>query len=364
MLNVKECMCCGACIDVCPQKCISINTDSGFEKIIVDESKCIDCDLCNRICQLESECELLTPQSVYTASLKTNDEIKGSTSGGIAFAISKWFVNNGGIVLGVYTDHNGIALFGEARTVDELFRFRGSKYVYPNTNNLYSIVKELLKDNKVLLIGLPCHIAATRKYIGYCENLFCIDLVCHGAPSQHFFNQHLEAIGICENISNLSFRDGRTYRLLVESNTSRYLKPHYQDNFIYGFLNGLIQKSYCYDCRYSYFDRIGDITLGDSWDKPIKDMIGTNLVLVNSEKGNLLFSAIFDEIEFELFDVDEFKNGTQLKKPVKKHVNRTVFENNINLGFEKASNIALKKELKSLVTKKKFSQIKSKLLGR
>ena len=42
----EECIKCGACAALCPQKCIS----EGEEKYKIDEAKCIECGQCASVC--------------------------------------------------------------------------------------------------------------------------------------------------------------------------------------------------------------------------------------------------------------------------------------------------------------------------
>ena len=54
MIEVKDkskcCGCC-ACVDVCTHQAISLKTDiEGFWYPIVDETKCVDCGLCDKVC--------------------------------------------------------------------------------------------------------------------------------------------------------------------------------------------------------------------------------------------------------------------------------------------------------------------------
>lgn len=52
-LNLEKCKGCFLCVSVCPTKAITPSgelAESGYEVIKVDESKCIQCGSCYRIC--------------------------------------------------------------------------------------------------------------------------------------------------------------------------------------------------------------------------------------------------------------------------------------------------------------------------
>ena len=51
ILDKHNCCGCLACLNACPKKCISPKTDAeGFSYPIADESICINCGICEKIC--------------------------------------------------------------------------------------------------------------------------------------------------------------------------------------------------------------------------------------------------------------------------------------------------------------------------
>ena len=96
-----------------------------------------------------------------------NPEIRmKSSSGGFATAITLAFVNSGGIVYSC-SFINGQFIFTSANSEDGVKKFIGSKYVKSNPKGVYkNILMNLEKNKKVLLLGLPCQIAAAKNYVG------------------------------------------------------------------------------------------------------------------------------------------------------------------------------------------------------
>ena len=46
-----ECCGCGACVNVCPAKCVIMREDTeGFLYPVVDHEKCVDCGQCEQVC--------------------------------------------------------------------------------------------------------------------------------------------------------------------------------------------------------------------------------------------------------------------------------------------------------------------------
>ncbi len=72
--------------------------------------------------------------------------------------------------------------------MSQVYRLQGSKYVQSAIENTYVEAKEELDlGKKVLFSGTPCQIAGLYSYLrkGY-ENLYTIDVICHGVPSAKF----------------------------------------------------------------------------------------------------------------------------------------------------------------------------------
>lgn len=361
MIDCKQCMGCKACVYICPKQCIKIGiNERGFEELQINSSECIECGLCEKICQIENPIILKKIKNLYIINQKNWRNSIKSTSAGIANSIAEKFVTGGGVVAGVKWNNKN-AVYELAETIKEVNEFRGSKYVYPDINDVYKKVKKLSKNRKVLFIGLPCHVAALYKYIDKnSENIFTIDLICHGAPQSNFLTDHLTAVGLTNNIQYLSFRDKEKYRIFAKTEKKEYTAKHYEDYYLYGFLNGLIQKEYCYNCMYAYNKRVGDITLGDSWNQSIVKTDKVNLVAINSDKGAMLLNCIEKDICIHNYDLEKFeKYDSQLKYPTKKHRNRKIFESNLSkVGFERASRRALCNEMTVLKIKKLGSKIK------
>ena len=79
---------------------------------------------------------------------------------------------------------------------EDLCKLRGSKYVQSRIGSTYKEAESFLKQNrKVLYSGTPCQIAGLKKYLrkDY-DNLFCVDVICHGSPSPGIWKSYLETV--------------------------------------------------------------------------------------------------------------------------------------------------------------------------
>ena len=196
-----KCTGCYACYNICPKKAISLKEDDfGFIYPQVDKEKCINCGLCKKICpQINSKLKMLQPNKVYAVYSNDNKVREKSTSGGVATIISKAILIQNGVVYGAAN------LFDKKEfeyiRIDDaknLYMIQGSKYVHCYVKNAYTNAKEdLLKGKKVLFIGTPCQIAGLKAFlIKDYENLYTIDIICHGVPGQKLLFEDLKSKNI------------------------------------------------------------------------------------------------------------------------------------------------------------------------
>ena len=84
----------------------------------------------------------------------------------------------------------------------------------------------------------------------------------------------------------------------------------------------------CYSCKYASFERISDMTLGDSWGTVFTDEIaeGVSLILIQTQKGEDLITGL----NAFLTDVDierAINANTQLQEPARMSPSRSMFLN-------------------------------------
>lgn len=81
--------------------------EQGFLYPKVDSSKCVNCELCEKVCPVINQDKAHKPLETYAAK-NTDEEIrKSSSSGGIFFALAKEIIDEGGVVFGAKFNENG-----------------------------------------------------------------------------------------------------------------------------------------------------------------------------------------------------------------------------------------------------------------
>ena len=200
MISIKnniDCCGCNACGDVCAHGAITFKTDiEGFWYPVVDETKCVDCRLCERVCPELHIGELKKNDNnppVTVAAINKNMAVRwDSTSGGAFSALAEVMYEQGGYVSGAVYDENFLVHNFVSDKPEDLSRLRSSKYLQSNAEGLYVRIRELLRNGKkVLACGTPCQMAALRLFLhkDY-DNLVIVDFICRGVNSPKVYRKY------------------------------------------------------------------------------------------------------------------------------------------------------------------------------
>ena len=330
----QECTACQACKNVCPTQAISIKeNEKGFFYPVIDQDKCIGCHKCQKVCPAINVHNVFNePIKVYAGWVEDKTSRHYSTSGGVAYALSKKIIIEGGVFCGCRwnVDH---AEHSFAEKKEDLRQFQGSKYAYSDIGNCYSQIKKYLEQGrKVLFVGTGCQVAGLKSYLQKTyDNLILVDLLCHGIPSQRAIRERIsyEEKLYSKSVVDMRFRDKRedqihTYCKYTFNDGSNNSYPVFQDVFFLGFVTNHLLRPNCFSCHYAQRKRISDITLADFWGYfPIKISYlkyrdGVSLCLANTSKGREFLSDVKDlKIEERNYDTarkgNRNLNGPQIK---------------------------------------------------
>lgn len=334
-------------MNVCPKSAIHMEKDEyGFVYPVINKEQCVECGACKKVCAFQNKTTRNTPQRVLAIAGKNDNLVKKSASGGLFATMALAVLEQGGCVYGAVMQHEDHELHTHhvcCEAKDELDRLQGSKYVQSSLENIFKNVQEKLKKGTaVLFSGTPCQVDALKSYLrkDY-EKLLTVDIICHGVPSEQFFNDyiHYTEKKLGGEILDFKFRDKSTgwgYNL-----TAKYVKQDGDKNYyrvkssdssyFYMFINSVALRENCYHCKYTNSNRVGDITIGDYWgieeEHPealernggrLSEQNGISVMMLNMDKGADFFESVKDQFTYYESTLEKAaKRNTQLVHPVK-----------------------------------------------
>lgn len=331
---------------------ISFTIDElGFRYPVIDDARCVECGSCAKVCPSLKPITAEKHDDCYLAWAKDDTIHYESASGGVSTVLNKHFVNAGGFAIGCSWNADMNAVMTIIESESELKRIQGSKYVMSYIpQSTWKGVKEKLNNNKHgIFIGLPCQVAAMKKFTHNHPNILCCDLLCHGGCSPKCFNDHIHHIELTRlgggRLSDVKFRGGKYDCQFTAWRDGEllYRDGQYTDAYFYSFMkHGLFRES-CYQCQYATSERVSDITIADFWGidpEFVKDkntLNGTNLVIIHSNKGHRAWDKISNLIVSYRRPIEEAIAGNDtLKEPTNCPSDRDEIVRLIrDIGFEK-----------------------------
>ena len=333
-LNVEDCTGCGACMNKCPKQCITMEADKeGFEYPVVSKENCINCGLCKKVCpSIETDSVRNFNKASHGFAAISRDDIvwKKSASGGAFTEICYAFLDGCSDYAIVGCELNGDTVFhSTVFSLNEIDKFRKSKYVQSSIGLIYIDVKKYLQDNKkVVFVGTPCQVAGLKSFLGKnYEQLLTVDLICHGVGSPGVFKAHIDFLREKFNDYNLlySFRNktlnnrGRlnlyTSKFQLSSGKTKYVE---RDEYNRLFLSQVCLRPCCStNCKYRTEYRTGDITIADF--KALKqvfpqitDYRNYSTVIFNTKKGEELHNDLEKRMIMYSTSIDNIKKHNPL----------------------------------------------------
>lgn len=346
----KDCTGCGLCASLCAKKCITMKPIDNFGHLypVIDHYKCADCGLCQKVCPSLHALSKHYPLQCYAAWSKDESDYKSSTSGGAASVLSQHIINRGGVVYGCAMLPDVEVKHIRVDCKDDLYKLKGSKYVQSNLNGVLPFIKKDVKEGReVLFTGTPCQCAAVRNlFKEQPENLYLVDLICHGVPSLKFLQNHVRKVAGTIHADDVKFRDGMgMYVVVVVDGEIRYKRalrePRYDDLYFNTFFDGFTYRDSCYACKYASPERAFDITIGDFWGlgkkTPANEIpdhkYGCSVILPSSEKGKKLIDSVGELINLYPREVKEAVDGNdQLRSPYKVNWRINAFRKLVHIG--------------------------------
>ena len=370
ILHENNCCGCGACQVVCPVSCIHmVEGTLGAQLPRVDLQKCIKCGKCEKVCpMLHAEKEKnLAPQVAYAAYAENTAVRFAGSSGGLFGTLAKALVKECYLVYGAAFDEDLKLKCTSATNEAELVPLFKSKYLQSELAGRLAEIKQLLDSgSKVMFVSTPCQVTALKRFLGKpYVNLVLVDFLCHGTPSQRFFDEcrEYEEKKRGGEINTYSFRTKTkngstphyvTLGLKKGNKQKNIVMPYFKSPYYAFFQRYITLRESCYDCIFSTPKRVSDITIADfhdieRYEPSINRFDGVSMVMCHTQRGKELFAAISDELWVREFALSELMGdgvlfGEKTKRPkVRDAFVQSYCEDNFEVFVKK--NTSKKKQL-------------------
>lgn len=316
------CCSCGVCRGVCPRSCIGWEKRDGMYYPSVDASLCVRCGMCSAVCP---GLEMRYPQgaepleAVMGTVLEScnawsrNAEMRHvSASGGVVSTLVKTLLERG-----IYDTAFSLRGYGCGEqlrtgpvTAAELpsswtdCDLPKSRYLPVSHENAVEYMTANPQE-RIILIGTSCAVRGLRNVIGRMklreENYLLIGLFCDKVFNYHVFDYFSQ-----------TFFDGRPLRGIHFKNKESGGWPGNMKFFLDGETRYIDKaergrvKEYFMPERCLYcVDKLNvcaDISLGDNYTKQNSSPLGSNSVLLRTERGKRAWDAAADRLAFEAMD--------------------------------------------------------------
>ena len=290
------------------------------------------------------------------ACYNINKDIRMSSSSGAVFSsLAENVLKKQGAVYGVKMSEDCYsAEFTRVTDIIGLAQLRGSKYLQAKVGSTFKQVKEdLLLGKQVLFSGTGCQVNGLKRFLGKeYNNLFCVDVICHGVPSPALWRKYVEyqekqnggkLISInfrCKDDNWVDFGMREVLTDIPDSQNKKLFISKDKDPYMQMFLRDYCLRPSCYECV-AKKSKMSDLTIGDFWGindvaPEMNDGNGTSLILIRTDKGKKAFENICKELELKevsyeagvKFNPSEYKSCT---RPLQRN---TFFDDMRVMSFE------------------------------
>lgn len=367
MIHIKnkvECCGCTACYNACPKSAIEMKPDKeGFLYPSIDNEKCIDCGVCERVCPINNK-EIHHEQTLgYIVRNKDEQIVNDSTSGGSFTAFAQYILKNGGVVYGAGYDVDMNVVCKCATDETQIAEMRGSKFVQSSLSDTYSRIKrQLTEGTLVLFTGTPCQVSGLVSFLRTKpNNLICMDFVCRGVPSPGLWRNYLDMMQkkynskvVFAKFKNKTYGYHATTMKIEFENGKVWYGSGRVDPMMKSFVNEMASRPSCGACSFKGIERVSDITMFDCYEystitEKKDDDKGYTSIFVHSDAGRDIFEKVYDNFDVLAVEVNRLvtKNGIMVcnsAKPSKKRDEfyATVAEMDIETAMKHVSPITKK----------------------
>lgn len=297
----------------------------------------------------------MNPLKAYACYNKNNELRIRSSSGAVFSSLAEYVFEKHGIVYGVAMSSDCYAAeFISVTNETDLAKLRGSKYLQAKVGNAFKDIKrDLMSGKMVLFTGTGCQVNGLKKFLGKeYENLICIDVICHGAPSPALWKEYaqyqeqryegkLKSINFrCKDNTWTDFGMKEAFEDTLDGKTRRLFVSKDEDSYMQMFLRNYCLRPSCYNCV-AKKQKMSDLTIADFWginevEPEMSDGLGTSLVLIRTVKGQNIFNHISSTLKLKEvpYEAGVKENPAEFKSCIRPLQRDTFFDDMNIMSFE------------------------------
>ena len=277
------CSGCGACTAACQKNAIQLEMDDmGFLTAKVDETRCVDCGLCVKVCSRfdpEIHGTDLRKSKLYALQSTNPETVRHCSSGGLAHELALAALRDGEKVVGaVYDLETNQVRHVIVDSEAGIAALDGSKYLQSNPQKAFMELLTAAKLNpaaRFTIFGTPCQIvglAKICKQFGIRDQFLLVEIFCHGVPTYKLWEYQLERMKKklhAERFDSVQFRykkdDWHSYCLRVDAEGKTFYGSREKELFWQVFFENVLLGGACMTCRLRKETSMADLRIGDYW---------------------------------------------------------------------------------------------------
>lgn len=333
--TVKNGLCCGCgvCKGICPRSCISWKKEHGLYTPLIDQTQCINCGLCYRVCPglghhyapANSVTEAVTGAvlACHTARSKDSPIRHVAASGGVVSTIIQELLSKGyyegAFCLDSYDYREQLQTrYFTANEVSACWQQSNtpkSRYLPVSHEHAVMFMKSH-PSSRLILVGTSCAIrglqAAAKAlklnmeqylFLGlFCDQVFNYNILpyfedtfAEGAPLKALHFKNKESGGWPGNLKLYPETGDPFY---VSKKEREKAKPYFMPE----------RCLYCVD----KLNVCADISLGDNYTGIDDSPLGSNSVIIRTQKGLSVWDTVRDSLEIRNSSIEAIRSGQYL----------------------------------------------------
>lgn len=375
------CLSCGICRNVCPVRCIEYTRKHGMYYPLIDEERCIKCGMCSDVCPGLSVdysnnaspvtlAEAVEGENIgaFTAWSRDADLRHTGASGGTVMTIVRHLLNLGefdcAFCVTDYGCSNQIKTEAvKAQDLEKLAKSSKSRYVPVSHENLVKYVLEN-RESRVIVVGVSCAVSGFLKVIERFklnrDNYLIIGLFCEGVFTYNIFDYYASPKFCGEKkLSALNFKNKESggwpgdMKLFYDDGTWKYFSSKERTS-----MKRYFRSERCMYC----IDKLNvqsDISCGDNYTGENSSSLGSNSVVVRTERGKRCFDICREQLEVIPVDYGKILKAQDVYSRAENYFSAENKKSGINSGISDTNGFSYRdvsSDLKRLSASKEYAE--------